>query len=189
MYRTSLDRRFLKIKKDIRSAFITLVMKKGINNISISDIAREADINRMTFYAHYDTVSDIFQEFIDDMEKEITESVAKEESFNLDNFFLLLNSLMLKEIDFFRFVAKEESCSAFCTAFRKTICRILVLEKNEESSPVKNVIAGDMAASCISYAYLDWLSGMYGDISLDEMISIVKEVLKGRAEHLRYGEV
>ena len=60
MYRVSADRRFQKNKREIRQAFIRLVMKKGYHNIIVSDIAREADINRMTFYAHYDIIEDIF---------------------------------------------------------------------------------------------------------------------------------
>ena len=69
MYRTSDDRRFQKNKKAIRKAFINLVISKGYRSVTISDISEEADINRMAFYAHYDTVEDVFNEFVEDMEQ------------------------------------------------------------------------------------------------------------------------
>ncbi|MBR1743871.1 MAG: TetR/AcrR family transcriptional regulator [Lachnospiraceae bacterium] len=59
MYKSSKDRRFQKNKKAIRKAYMELVQEKGYQNVTISDIAEHADINRMTFYAHYDIIEDI----------------------------------------------------------------------------------------------------------------------------------
>ena len=53
MYKTSNDRRFKKNKKEIRRAFIDLVIEKGYDKLTISEITERADINRMTFYSHY----------------------------------------------------------------------------------------------------------------------------------------
>lgn len=189
MYKSSNDRRFQKNKKEIQQAFIRLVMKhKGYHNISISEIAKEADINRMTFYAHYDVIEDIFQEFIDDMETEIITAVSNESEFNIDTFFELLNNLMYKEIDFFRFIAKDENCSEFCTAFRKTISKIIVLNNPETDTPAQSLIAGDLIASCIAYAYLDWLAGRYKDVKLDDMLLVVKDMLKDQLKSLKYSD-
>lgn len=191
MYKTSTDRRFLKNKKQIRQAFIHLVMKKGYHNISISDIAKEADINRMTFYAHYDMVEDIFQEFIDDMKTEIMTAVSTETEFQLDSFFSLLNNCMYQEYEFFTFVSKEKSCSEFCTAFRQTICDILIFDNADISSSnsINTLIAGNLAASCIATAYLDWLAGIYGDIALEQVLSIVKDMLKDQIKYIHYSSL
>ena len=51
MYKTSNDRRFKKNKKEIRRAFIDLVIEKGYDKLTISEITERADINRMTFYS------------------------------------------------------------------------------------------------------------------------------------------
>lgn len=40
-------------KSDIKKAFINLLNSKGFNNLTVSDLAREAEINRGTFYLHY----------------------------------------------------------------------------------------------------------------------------------------
>ena len=67
MYKTSNDRRFRKNKTAIQRAYIDLVVEKGYQHVTITDIAERADINRMTFYAHYETIEDIFSEFVDDI--------------------------------------------------------------------------------------------------------------------------
>ncbi|MGN1401610.1 MAG: TetR/AcrR family transcriptional regulator [Bacillus sp. (in: firmicutes)] len=40
-------------KKRIKDAFAGLLKEKGMNQLTVSDIARKADINRGTFYLHY----------------------------------------------------------------------------------------------------------------------------------------
>ena len=60
MYRTSSDRRFYKIKKDIRGAFMTLVLQKDhYSDISITEVAELADINRKTLCTGL-PVTDVF---------------------------------------------------------------------------------------------------------------------------------
>ena len=50
-------RNSVKSKKLIRSALITLLEKKqDITNITVSDIVKTANINRGTFYNHYNNL-------------------------------------------------------------------------------------------------------------------------------------
>ena len=128
MYKTSKDRRFQKNKKALQQAFIELTVEKGYSALTVSAITRRADVDRMTFYSHYDTIDDIFREFVDDMEHEISERISEEGGFNIDRFFEILNSLMYKEIEFFRHAAAASSAD-LRTAFKDTIgasCSILI---------------------------------------------------------------
>ena len=47
------DRRVRYTKQAIRDGFLRLLAEKPIEKISVTEICREADINRGTFYAHY----------------------------------------------------------------------------------------------------------------------------------------
>ena len=98
-----------------------------------------------------------------------------ETEFNINSFFSLLNNCMYEDYEFFCFISKEDSCSEFCTAFCKTICDILIFNKSEDfsSNSVNTIIAGNLAASCIATAYLDWLAGIYGEISLDNQFNFL----------------
>ncbi len=58
-----MDRRVARTKKNIYYAFFQLVQTKAIDEITVSELARTADIDRKTFYLHYQTVQDVFVEF------------------------------------------------------------------------------------------------------------------------------
>ena len=63
----TVDRRVIRTKKAIREAFAKLLTEKDINDITISDIAELADINRKTFYNYYDGIYQV----VDEIENEI----------------------------------------------------------------------------------------------------------------------
>lgn len=184
MYKTSTDRRFLRNKQLFRRAFIDLVIEKEDTHFSIAALTRKADLNRMTFYAHYDIVEDVFLEFVDDMEKEIAGEIAKLDHFDIDQFFAILNTLMYREIDFFRHVAKAGNRFDFKNAFKECIGRLL--QYNTAGSSNTQRIRSDLCAVCIAYAYLDWLAGEYGDAPLDEVLATTKDLLKDHLPGVSY---
>lgn len=49
------DTKFINTKKKIQSGFLSMLNKKNFDDISITDICQEANINRGTFYNHYKT--------------------------------------------------------------------------------------------------------------------------------------
>lgn len=57
------DRRAMKTRKAIKLALQQLMKKKALKNISVKEIAELADINRATFYAHYEDIYDLFHDF------------------------------------------------------------------------------------------------------------------------------
>lgn len=56
-------RNSLRSKKLIRQAFIELLREKKLEHITVVDIAGRADISRNTFYAHYQDVYAVLEEF------------------------------------------------------------------------------------------------------------------------------
>lgn len=67
------DLRIIKTKTAIRSAFLKLLQKKDLNEITISEIASEAIIDRKTFYSHYNGIYDL----VDEIENEIVFTVGE----------------------------------------------------------------------------------------------------------------
>ena len=64
-----------KTKKLIRSTFAQLIKEKdGLDNVTVSELVRRADINRGTFYNHYDSIYDIAEEF----ESEIIQTLVED---------------------------------------------------------------------------------------------------------------
>lgn len=73
------DNRVKKTKKSIRNAFIKLLTEKDFCSITVTDIAKAAEVNRKTFYNYYECIDDIMKEIIDTTLLHMFEN-------NLDNF-------------------------------------------------------------------------------------------------------
>ena len=64
MQQGNIDRRSQKTKQSIQAALIKLLEEKSFPKISVTDICREADINRNTFYSYYKRQSDVCDEIL-----------------------------------------------------------------------------------------------------------------------------
>ena len=51
-----MDIRVKKTKRAIQKAFIALLREKPIEKITVKEIAERAEINKTTFYSHYETL-------------------------------------------------------------------------------------------------------------------------------------
>ncbi len=58
------DRRIKKTKASLHQAFYNLLKKKNYSDITVKELADEADITRKTFYLHYNTLYDLLREFM-----------------------------------------------------------------------------------------------------------------------------
>ena len=65
------DERVIKTKKLIKTALSELIQEKGFDHVSITDLTQRANINRGTFYLHYQDKYDLLEkfenEFLDDI--------------------------------------------------------------------------------------------------------------------------
>ena len=55
--------------KRIDEAFVSLLQEKSLHEIEISELCELAQINRSTFYAHYDDVTALADAFVEQTEK------------------------------------------------------------------------------------------------------------------------
>lgn len=60
------DRRFIKTEKSIHNALISLLQKFDLESVSVEDLTYEADVNKSTFYLHYQSLNQLFSSLEDD---------------------------------------------------------------------------------------------------------------------------
>lgn len=72
-----LDRRIVRSRNAILSAFERLLMEKPLDDITVSAIAREANVDRKTFYVHFGTVDGLLDAIAVDVVEMIVDSVEK----------------------------------------------------------------------------------------------------------------
>lgn len=118
------DLRALKTKKAIKEAFIELVEINGYNKVSVSDIVKKADINRNTFYLHYEDKEDLIRKIIQDVSYKLNEtlglyvyssrsSMSKISEIEIRWGFRNLLNLMEPEIELYRIILLDKSLNGY----------------------------------------------------------------------------
>lgn len=59
------DQRSRRTKGRIKDALLVLLASRGFNELSVSELCREAGVTRSTFYRHFANLSDVVDELID----------------------------------------------------------------------------------------------------------------------------
>ncbi|MDN6777395.1 MAG: TetR/AcrR family transcriptional regulator [Enterococcus sp.] len=67
------DRRTIKTRTAIKSAFLAILKEKSINKITISELSEKANIGRGTFYLHYHDLYDLYESIEQDLYAELVE--------------------------------------------------------------------------------------------------------------------
>lgn len=71
----NVDKRIQRSKASLKQTFLQLLYKKKFDHITISEIVREANYNRGTFYANFDTKEDLLDEVIQDVLEEMLQQI------------------------------------------------------------------------------------------------------------------
>jgi AcrR family transcriptional regulator len=70
------DRRVTRTRRQLRQALMALVLEKGLESVTIEDIANRADVGRTTFYLHYKDKEDLLLECINTTIEELITQVS-----------------------------------------------------------------------------------------------------------------
>src|SRR4051795_9710325 len=71
------DKRVQRTKKALKNALQSLLKIKHFEHITITDIVKEADYNRGTFYIHYEKKEDVLDDLIEEILAEMLTSIRK----------------------------------------------------------------------------------------------------------------
>ena len=86
----------------IRKEFINLLNKKPLHNVTVTELAKKCNIERKTFYYHYENlpqlIKEIFDEELDQVIEEYNETLSWEEGFILAAKFILDNKKAIKHM-------------------------------------------------------------------------------------------
>ncbi len=67
------ESRYFNTAKKMNDALLFLLEKKEYSYITISDICKTANVNRSTFYLHYENIGDLFEEVVEKSSKSFFE--------------------------------------------------------------------------------------------------------------------
>ncbi|MBQ9679149.1 MAG: TetR/AcrR family transcriptional regulator [Ruminococcus sp.] len=130
----TVDRRVVKTKRAIKNAFAKLLSEKDINDITISDIAAVADINRKTFYNYYAGVHEVIDEIEDDIIGHVDDALTEIDfKSSLESPYLIfekLTNVINADMDFFGYLLSMNSNVSLTSKIAdllKNKCKVLIM--------------------------------------------------------------
>ena len=160
-----LDRRIVRTRKAIMEAFDKLLAIYRLDKITVSAIAREADIDRKTFYLHYSSVNDLAnhktEESIDRIAQAIREKGASKSSAERIHIALVeVNDILTEHLDVYEKIASTLSVDQFIDQFSEALQTSLTrlgVDPHFMSDPVQRMRLQCYLAGALSL-YSTWLT-------------------------------
>lgn len=127
------DRRAIRTHRAIQDAYRTLVIREGLDKVTISAVAREADIDRKTFYLHYSSLDKVAEERRQMMSDRIVRVLTANSepdgiNVNIRAIVVELANILQEDPEFFRCVLGKITIESLVEALCDPVCEA-VLEK------------------------------------------------------------
>lgn len=177
------DRRVEKTRNAIITAFKEMIIEKDFKQITIKELAERANINRKTFYLHYESMEEILFDLSVELSDQIFESLNEKNFFDPDCYDInilvecidgIINSnyeLTRKIIssDSYRFFSRNIKDLVKDSFIRKVRSKIKVNEY------IMNIV-GDYVASGFAKVLKDWFEDP-GELSSNDIARLVSALI------------
>ena len=172
------DRRVDKTKKSIHNAFVALIQRKPYTSITISELAREANIDRRTFYRHYEYIDDVASEMQEIARNMIVKKMEAHGEYQIDTFIDCISDVVGSKINFYRAIFTEPSCSRFLddAVYSMKYC-LLQANKNSSLDETRKEYYAQYIASGIMGLYSYWLKQDNPKMDLAALTALAKSAM------------
>lgn len=169
-------------RRRIQQALADLLQEKPLDKITVTDIVRQADINRGTFYAHYENVPDVINRLVDEHCEIIKEALHGEVvKGNAPNPRAVLQEIMgmiQKDLDFYQKVLGSGAGHSIVEKM-KTVIVDYLLEYEKDIKYMDHehfLFTISFGAGGAINLYMDWFAGKL-PLSLDVVTEKASDVL------------
>ena len=151
-----IDKRILRTRQWLSKAFLELLEEKGFQEMTVQNITERANVNRATFYAHYEDKYDLFNTIIDyTFQQKLASKISPMAEFNLGNLRVLILAVFeyLGQLNAIYAKAELHSGPVLETRVQDKIYE-MILEwlRKTQPSQMKWSSTPDITASVISWA-------------------------------------
>ena len=170
------DRRLLRTKKVIIAALMQLLTEKDLSEITVTELAERAGINRKTFYLHYDRVEDIIEDFGEDLlnytDRMMRTHIETNGRINIRVLFGAINSAITENLEFFRIFVRSGAYHIFISSsMRSEYIRNLraSMELYFRGGLLLSPYVMEFLVSGVTAMYIKWLDTELPTESLDDL--------------------
>ena len=140
-------------------ALLILLEKKDIEEITVKEICEKAGVNRSTFYLHYDTIDDLFQETIERLNNDFYSS------FDVQDISGLIKNGNKKYLE--AEINNEEMAGLFFTSGTTDLAKAVELSH-------KNIASNDSDAFVDNYNYDYIIENSVLEDAVSDVMSIIR---------------
>jgi len=160
------DLRIVRTIESIKEAFVALIEEKGFESITVKDITATAQINRGTFYAHYQDKYDLMnrcqEEFMLEMSNIVKQNIAKlVASINTNNSILqpleiavLIFEFLERNRKFIKAILGPNGDLSFQTKLKNFMWKTLFESTENPIKQVNLLVPGEYLVSYIASAHI-----------------------------------
>ncbi len=181
------DKRQIKTKKAIIGAFITLLQKKNISKITITELSQAAGIDRKTFYLHYNSIEGLYNNLGCMLVSLIKDVIIEYSTAGKAPYYLFagVNDIISEKIDLFKDIAKNNDFTDFMFTIKDILSDELINLYGKKNTPASErfKLTAEFIASGTVAMYLRWLKGE-ANISMDELALLAAEMTTNGASGL-----
>jgi AcrR family transcriptional regulator len=180
----------IRSKRLIRQAFVELLQEKDLEKITVTDIITRADLNRGTFYAHYQDVRAVIEQIENEIIAKMLEFLGE---FRHKSFFQNPLPLLLKvsryleeDFGFYRILINSKGAVPFLEKLKGIFVEYM---KTDSDIPESVKQSSDFTVSINFFAggvinlYQVWFRGET-DYSLNEIALVVSKIIKNTSSSL-----
>lgn len=176
------DRRVIKTKHAIYKAFVELLNEKDVNQITITDIAKKANINRKTFYNYYSDAYEVMEEIENLTVEAFINNMGTVEFTNMADFlteiFIKFTETVNKDLEFFNLLFKTNNRSFLIVKIVEAL-KEYVQKRIEESNELdmrRFEVVSNFYLSGVLSVYMNWFMNNY-DQSIEEISALLTELV------------
>ena len=185
--RDKIDKRVEKTRNSIITTFKEMIIEKDFKDITIKELAERANINRKTFYLHYNSIEELYNDLgtmLVSLIKEIIYEYSKDQKTPYQ-LFASINDIISEKLDLFKSIARNNDFSDFMLNIKDILSNELIklYGKENTSASERFKLTAEFVASGTVAMYLRWLRGD-AEISMDELALLAAEMITNGASGL-----
>lgn len=157
----------IRSKSLIKKALAKLMHEKDLNKITVSDIIREADISRGTFYAHYPDIYSVLEQIETEELKKMINLVNKsrEENSSIHDsteFLTVICKYLYEDFDYYKMLLQSSFLNNFLNRlievyYESTVASLL--EKDPTKDLSEAVLYLTFTTAGAKQVFVGWLQG------------------------------
>ncbi len=180
-----IDLRVQRTQKNLKNALISLIDEKKIKDITVTELAEKAEINRKTFYSHYPSIEELVYDILEDHSSNFNNTISTYDffsaDFDIEHFIDSMNQNFVNNIKLYRSLV----CTSYMYLFdqEKYIFKKCLMKKFPQRENLPDTLVRtycNYIAGGVYTAYYELLI-LRDDKTLDDIANVIEIVL---SEHL-----